>query len=242
MSWLPDAYTIQARLRPALLVALPGGLAVIAWFPEKFVGWGLLVGIATSFGLTALLAQLGRDQGKKKESQLFESWGGKPTTLMMRHRSRHFDSNTLQRYHQKLAALLPDLHLPSSEEEKADPEGADQVYESCARFLRERSRDKKKFPLVFDENSSYGFRRNLWGMKPVGIGLAIIGVLVCGVAIVWESFASIPAAAIGCLLVNLALLLWWLLWVKPDWVRLVADAYAERLLAVCEAIESEASE
>lgn len=40
MSWLPDAYTIQARLRPALLVALPAGLAVVAWFPEKFVGWG----------------------------------------------------------------------------------------------------------------------------------------------------------------------------------------------------------
>ena len=31
------------------------------------------------------------------------------------------------------------------------------------------SRDKAKYPLVFEENVNLGFRRNLWAMKPAAV-------------------------------------------------------------------------
>ena len=85
-----DTYTRRARLYPALLVALPLGLATLAWFPEGLAGWGTLWGLVTWSGATALLAQVGRDKGRVKEPGLFEQWGGKPTTRMLRHRHARF--------------------------------------------------------------------------------------------------------------------------------------------------------
>ena len=53
-----DPYIWKARLRPALLVILPPALALAAWFPEKFVGWELLIGVLGFCGATALLEHL----------------------------------------------------------------------------------------------------------------------------------------------------------------------------------------
>ena len=40
--------------------------------------------------------------------------------------------------------------------------------------LREATRDTSRFPLVFAENANYGFRRNLWGLRPIGTGVAVV--------------------------------------------------------------------
>ncbi len=41
-------------------------------------------------------------------------------------------------------------------------------------YLRENTRDKEKFGLVYAELIGYGFRRNLWGMKKLGVTLSIM--------------------------------------------------------------------
>ncbi len=234
-----DTYSLKARLWPVLLHFLPLGLAVIAWFPEKFAGWGLLLGIATPCGLTALLTELGRDQGKKKEPWLFERWGGMPTTQLLRHRDSTLDPNTKTRYHKKLGVLIPGIEMPSARKEKASPLAADQVYESCGRFLRERTRDKQRFPLVFKELVSYGLRRNLWGMKPSGLIVALIGLVASTVPVVTTLSDRVTPAAVVASLLSLFLLVWWALRISPDWVRLAGFAYARALLAACETLKPE---
>lgn len=234
-----DTYSLKARLWPVLLHFLPLGLAVIAWFPEKFAGWGLLLGVATPCGLTALLTELGRDQGKKKEPWLFERWGGMPTTQLLRHRDSTLDANTKTRYHKKLGVLIPDIQMPSPRKEKASPLAADQVYESCGRFLRQRTRDKQQFPLVFKELVSYGLRRNLWGMKPSGLLVALIGLVASIVPFVATLSDRVPPAAVVASILNLFLLVWWALRITPDWVRLAGFAYAHALLAACEILRPE---
>jgi len=89
-----DAYTVRARFAPALLVMFPIGLAIIAWFPAQFIGWGLLVGAAFWSGSTLLLAELGRDLGKQKQPTLYGLWGGAPTTQLLRHRDQQLDVHT----------------------------------------------------------------------------------------------------------------------------------------------------
>ncbi len=233
-----DKYTSQARLLPALIIVLPLGLVFAAWFPNESAGTGLLVGLLTTFGLTALLAQIGRDLGKQKEKHLFGIWGGVPTSRLLSHRHSKLSQPTLTRYHAKLRSLLPDLQIPTPDEERRDPTRADQVYESCVSYLREQTRDRKRYPLIFEENINYGFRRNLWAMKAAGLALAVLGLVVCAILLVshWIRSGSIPFLGATSLVTNTFLSVWWVFRIKPRWVRLAADAYAERLIGTVEVL------
>lgn len=231
-----DAYTIRARLAPALIVMLPLALCIIAWFPGKFLGLGLLLGAAVWCGATFLLAELGRDLGKEKEASLFAQWGGAPTTKMLRHRDRiSLELPTKQRYHRALTQLTG-LSFPSAQEEANKPEEADQQYKSAIRFLRQvTATDRERFRLVFQELINYGFRRNLWGLKPFGVTTSTLGFLVAfpALALDWARVGDqpTPLIVVG---VNGALFVIWATWITPSWVRTAAFAYAERLLAACD--------
>ena len=115
----------------------------MSWFPD-LSGIQAVVGIVAAAGFWALLAQLGRDGGKRKEPKLFNDWGGKPTTQLLRHRGTHLDTATKGRYREALSSLIAGINLPSAEAEAADWRSADDKYESCARFLREQTRDKAR--------------------------------------------------------------------------------------------------
>ncbi len=235
-----DAYSMRARLKPALLVVLPAGVTAIAMFPGIIAVWGILSGLAVWCGGTLLLAQMGRDLGKKKEQLLFSLWGGKPSIRMLRHRDAP-NITTLQRRHEKLKKLIVGIAIPASQEESADPSGADDVYNSCITYLRTMTRDAKKFPLLFEENCNYGFRRNLWGMKPIGIGLSVLGAIATSAFIIVEYFGrgrDVSQLLSISFVINLLFLLCWLFWFTPSWVRIPAEAYAERLLEVCDKINS----
>lgn len=231
-----DAYSLKARLKPALLVIVPAGVTVIALSPGLLSSWGILSGLIVWCGGTLLLSQMGRDMGKTKEPLLFSLWGGKPSTRLLRHRDTQ-NKTTLQRRHDKLKKLMPGIKMPTVQEESADPNSADGVYDSCIDYLRTMTRDVKKFPLVFEENCNYGFRRNLWGMKPIGIGLSTAGVIVSSTLIIVEYVVrgnEISSLVILSTAINLLFLLGWLFWFTPVWVKIPADAYAERLLEACE--------
>jgi len=239
-SWIEsnlDAYTIRARLRPALIVVLPVALVVLIFFPNDLTTLGLIVSVIVACGGTSLLSQIGRNRGKSKENFLYAQWeGGKPTTRILRH-STSTNSIILEQRHNKLKELFPSLKIPNISEEATLPEEADQVYDACIKLLIGKTRDKDKFPLVFEENCNYGFCRNLWGMKPLGITTSIIGLLV-SMGLIATNFyilkSTIPSFAIICSLLSFLLLFLWIFLFTPSWVKVAADAYAERLLESCE--------
>jgi hypothetical protein len=222
-----DIYVWKARRCPVLLAVLPVALAVLAAFPSA--DWKLMLPLFTFCGLFMLVGQVGRDRGSNLQDRLFASWGGKPTTVMLRHRESPFDETTLAKLHDWLAGVTG-VQKPSKRKESASPEDADQVYEAFVRHLRDATRDKAQYPLVFEENVSYGFRRNTWGLRPYGIAAAVVGTL--GAATNLFRFNSGPplGMAIAATTANGLLLLFWLFWVQPRWVRIPARAYAERLM------------
>jgi hypothetical protein len=234
-----DEYDRNARLKPALMVILPASLTIAGLGAGFSAAGGVLSGSLTAIGFTYVLAQLARDWGKRKEPQLFSAWDGKPTTAKLRHRNPAANPHTLGRYH-KIASRLIGKPLPTIAEEQADPRSADLIYESVGDCLREKTRDKKTFPLIFKELVSYGFRRNLWGMKPFGVVLACVCIAVQLVILTREILIQHPIAATPVLmtLANVLLLLGWLFIVGPNWVRVPADAYGDRLLAACTAIDA----
>jgi hypothetical protein len=228
-----DAYDVRARLYPTLLVVLPAALLTISIFPASLRGWSLLWGLFVWCGGTVLLAQIGRDPGKKKQTKLFNEWGGVPTIRILRY-SNTSNKELLIHRHKKLQSLIPDLKIPGEDEEIANPKKADAIYHTCTKFLRERTRDKDKFRLVFEENCNYGFRRNLWAMKPFGVSLSLIAFLIISYKILKSGIGNMLAAdpqVILCAIFCLLLFIFWLFCFTEKWVEIAADAYADRLLS-----------
>ena len=228
-----DKYTLNARLYPALIVFLPIGFTVAGFFPEKFSGFDFLIAILTTFGLSFFLENLARDQGKKKEDSLFRIWGGKPTTLMLCYKDTLIDQVSLSRYHLKLESLIAGVKLPTAEDEADNMKIDDTVCESCTSFLRENTRDQKKFPLIFAELVNYGFRRNLWAMKPAALIIVLISICSLGLPVLFGFIQARPIIIIT-LIMDVFLLVFWMFRINTEWIKVTAFDYAKQLLSACD--------
>jgi hypothetical protein len=126
--------------------------------------------------------------------------------------------------------------LPTESEEQASPTEADIVYRACSTFLRARTREESKFGLLFAENIEYGFRRNIRGLKPLGLPVAVIGLTLSTwkVAISAHGINDFPASAMVVTLLCLGLVAFWLFVVNDRYVTVAADTYAMQLLEACE--------
>jgi hypothetical protein len=173
-----DAYTMRARLVPAVIAGAPAFA-----FAAIFVSWGklglphLIAGTALTV-LFAAFADVARRRGRAIEPSLIAKMGGLPTTVTLRHRDLTYDAATKAGFHQFITAKLGQP-APTKEEEAADPEAADAYYVRGVTWLRENTRNTKKFDLLFNENASYGFRRNLLALKLSGFLLNGFIVIVC---------------------------------------------------------------
>lgn len=225
-----DPYARRARLAPICIVLLPLGILVGASAPE--IGWvsrlGALVG--TPAILAPLLIEFSRRAGKTAEPGLWRAWGGPPTTRLLRH-AGNANAALRREYHASLRRL--GLDVPTSEEEVADHSDAEERYEACVRFLRAKTYDAEKFPMVFKENVSYGFARNLWALRSWAIGIAAFALLVvlgsAAVALVHGARPGLEVAIAVPILVGLLSFHIWSL--TPDFVEASAESYAEQLLA-----------
>jgi hypothetical protein len=150
----------------------------------------------------------GRDRGKRKEAELYGLWGGKPSTVKLRHRDATINAHSKVRYHGNAHALMPGVKFPDPSEEGADAAAADSAYEEFGDVLCERTRDSSEFPLVFKEPINYGFRCKLWGWKREGIVLSRTAlVLLCGL-LVWSARRALPLTSlVGALIVDACILL-----------------------------------
>jgi hypothetical protein len=230
-----DAYTRRARLYPTLLAALPLSVFAIAVFPSVPGWWPKFAALFSASGFPVLVGQLGRSAGKRKEAALFEAWGGAPTTALLRHSSRR-NPFLVQRDHENLSSLLQ-KPFPTAEQEAQAPHDADALYETAVRLLRERTRDRKRFPLVFEEVANYGFRRNLWGLRQLGLWATVLSLAAAGVTLILmvTNALAVPAAPfLAVILLDILGLVLWLRVVSPDWVKESAFSYAEQLLASTE--------
>jgi hypothetical protein len=231
-----DSYALQARLQPALLVLFPATLLIAVWVPRLYsLGTGLL-GLAGTCGATVLMAHFARENGRRAEKRLYGLWGGKPTTLWLRRGDQNLDRLTKERYYTFLTDNVSGWNAPTEVQEQADPVSADMLYESAARWLLERTRDKEKYPLVFKELVSYGFRRNLYGIKAYGLAFLIACVVIQSslLYMFWGSPDRPVIAGIILLIADIVAVLVWTLVINSHWVHDSADAYARALLSSCD--------
>jgi hypothetical protein len=223
-----DQYSFRARLQPALLTLLPAAIAIFAWTGPGVKWQSALWTLFGTAGGTYFLAVLARNLGKKLEPGLWQSWGGAPTTQFLRHTG---SANPVmrERWHKNLSKLLG-KPFPTASEESANPMAADDIYSAAVKLQISKTRDTKKYHLLFKENIQYGFCRNLFAMKSTGMVIATLSLIFSISTAIWFIHIGDPkimpwicSAAIS------MFLYWWITVVNPAWVRQSANAYAERL-------------
>lgn len=225
-----DTYSYKARVLPVYFTLAPVVLLVATFVPA---GLKLPLGSAAALvfiPISVFLSQAGADFGKRLEKRLWQEWDGPPTTRFLRHGNAEFNEATRRRVHEKLRALK--LIVPTPEGQAKDRRTADTYLESCTEELIRRTRDRRKFPLVFKGLTDYGLRRNLLGLKPFGMAIALVGCVASGLA----SYERWPVAdehfdvAIVSGLICAALLFTWVSWVTKEGVKMMAERYARFLL------------
>ena len=233
MNNLIDRYVLSARVAPVAVVAFSLFLAISAWIP--FSQWPIkLLGGSAFLVLGAfVLAQLARDAGKAIEGPLWASWGGPPTVRMLRHRDTTIAPGTKSLLHRHLVDLGIVDRLPSESEERDNPNQADDAYLTCANWLRRKVlelKSKAPFDVVHSENISYGYRRNILGIKTYGLVILFSAFAVTVVAFFFHREPSIEFC--GIVVVGAYLIFG----VTEAALKRAADEYSKRLLDAAQSL------
>ncbi|MCK1577755.1 hypothetical protein [Bradyrhizobium sp. 174] len=174
-----DSYAIKARYYPALLATIPS-LAALA----ILISWGRF-GLTTIIGSAAMpvlvfaSADIARRLGKRTEEQIYAECGGKPSVMMLRYSDNTFDTTSKAQYRAFLGTKIQQP-VPVDNAEQRDVKAGDSFYERAGAWLRENTRNTKKFSILFAENITYGFRRNLFGLKWPALALNLALMLLSG--------------------------------------------------------------
>jgi hypothetical protein len=70
------------------------------------------------------------------------------------------------------------IRLPDRAEEEGESAAALRVYTRAVARLRELTRDHAVYPRVWDELKNYGFARNSYGLKPIGLVVSVLSLAV----------------------------------------------------------------
>jgi hypothetical protein len=136
----------------------------------------------------------------------------------------------------KVTAKIDNIALPTKEEEEQNLLKADEIYDSCTKYLISKTRDTTKYNLLFKENTSYGFRRNLWGMKTWAIVILFVSTIVHLILATdfFSNYSFKPNKDAYLYVGFLMVFIFWIFIVTPNWIRIVADEYAKRLYETLE--------
>ena len=230
-----DAYDMQARYAPAVFAISPLLIVALAAIPSlaetKLASGSLAAVIIIAFGFVA--RGVGRAAGHARQANLFASWGGMPTTAMLRFRDDRLNPITKQVYRDRLTRLGPKFPIPDEEEEKRGHAEAEVKIAAAMDEIR-RLAKKKEAKTVHRENINYGAARNALGLKSYGLGSCALAVVTLCVEIALREQKLPTPLDLVELLAIVSIGATWVFAFTPQRVCHHAEAYA---LALFEAID-----
>ncbi len=103
------------------------------------------------------------------------------------------DRYTKQRYFKWLNGKCTGLNLPNTLEAQVDSEDLCEKIKSASNFMREYTRDRKKYNQVYNDNVAYGFARNIVAIKIAGLVFSLISLISNGLILCFFSLTD-PAS------------------------------------------------
>ncbi|MZF84256.1 hypothetical protein [Streptomyces sp. SID5643] len=238
-----SAYERKARLTPGMLGIAPVTITLVALglkaYPAVPVALGVLSVTVGGYALSVLVGNAGR----RAQDRMYERWGGRPTTQLLR--TRDESSNPRQRdiWRQAIEEVTG-VQLLSKRREAANSVAADHAIEAATDQVRYLGQDPR-FPMVANENAAYGFERNMWGFRWVGRYVALVCLAVIGLTCLlarYTSFHVSAGAAISGAVINVMILTGWCLFPSEERAKEAGFRYARQLLhAVTQVSRTESS-
>lgn len=231
-----DDYDRFARFLPVVTVTSPIAVGVTVVTGVDVNAWLMLVPVPVIMSLSILFASLAANSGLRTQKRLWQEWDGPPTTRYLRHRNCEYQQKTKSRLHEHMSSL--GFTVPSPEVETTDPDSADDEYEAYVKELRSRTRDPRRFPLVRSYLKQYGFSRNLYAIRRVGVAIAVT-TAVFGVAYTLANpleFTKIMALS-PIWVFSIAMAYTLLFHVNAEMVKTNAERYAEFLFEATNRLE-----
>lgn len=227
-----DSYQLKAGLTPAIVTLLPLFPIIFYCVPGINSITDFAFPIIILSALLYILASICRTLGHNKEKKLFNTWGGKPTSVLLRQTNSTIDCQTKARYYSTIQNLLPDLHLPTKSEEEADLEKCDEIYDSVSKYLRANTRGAEH-QLLKCENEDYGMWRNIYGLKCLSIWIAVIAIPIY-LTLMIMGLLSYTFSGFG-IAMSLCEIAFQVFVVRERMIKVHAFRYAERLLETLDA-------
>ena len=231
-----DTYSLQARVFPAILAGLPVLALLFVIVPWDHFGLPHVTAGVMGAILLWAFADVARRTGKHVQARL-----GTGTTPELWHRDNpDITAGAKDRYRAFVAKQIK-LPVPSAEQEEEEPARANDFYDTAGNWLREHTRNRKKFSILFSENVTYGYRRNLLGLKPLALTINAFVLLVCGTVLHFKPpyFAQLPNIDEKLVIVAVAGVLhsaYMFFAVGPAAVREASRTYGRQLILSCEAL------
>lgn len=231
-----DAYDRTARLAPAYIALFPISVLVVALFGGED-WWDRIVALLIAAGLPILLADMVRHIGKSKQIELWERWGGSPTTQLLRHHPAtgnavRNNNHTLRGVRRAHVERITGLALPTAGDERKRKKKADEVYDAAIALVRPRANERS---LVARENRLYGFWRNLYGGRGFVALMGLLGVMSSVALYLFDHFDTYSVALGWVVLDGIVGIAWMILaWrvITEEAVKRAANNYATEVMQV----------
>ena len=222
--WL-DPYDLKARIVPGLLIVFP--ILIDALYSAPVLSnWSVFAASSVcGFALVYSLGLLARDLGDRIQEELWESWGGAPSTRFLRYRDGTFGENLKNLI---WVGIVAEFSVPplTAEQEAMNPALADKEIADIFKRVRHYLRDKDANGLWKTHNIEYGFYRNLLGSRVPWLIVAITSTAFAVVFALRTGSTPInPASLLNLVASVCAIYLGWA--ILPGATKRAAEQYAE---------------
>jgi hypothetical protein len=164
--WLAglDGYDVTVRLLPGALVVAPLVAVGVAAGVRANPVVTIVIGLVGLGGISFALRAWVRSRGKLIEEQLEDERDGLPTRHALRVGGEAWSPAQRAKWR---AAVAETTNMSLEDDDEIDAAVMD---------LRSRTRDAERYALVDAERRSYGYERNLLGVRRAGIATSLLSV------------------------------------------------------------------
>ena len=225
-----DAYNLRVRLSIGLILMAPFIISIYLLVPNASNFPFTFMILIMCFGLCNLLMSISRFLGRRATAKCFPEL--MPAQQMLMPEDMTLDPITKKRYYKFFTSNLKGLSFSK------EVTTATNSCKSAIGWLIAQTRDAEKFPLIKEETINYGFCKNLYGLKSLGICTSsFLTILEVGILAAkyhlqfgYVEYSDLIASA----MVSFAVTIVWIFFVTKEWVIDCGYRYARTLLSACD--------
>lgn len=226
-----NLYNLRARLSVVILLLAPLILQLYFMFPQFRELSTTIIVISVGLSLSNVVMIYSRLLGVNAMKKCFPDL--MPAQQFLLPSSNKLDSVTKNRYYKFFSKNLEDFVVSNSDEAMRN------TVSSAVTWLISQTRSETDFPLIYEENMNFGFSYNLLGLKPFGIILTSIVLLInvylyCSISNCNIILNVNTISIIYFLIIDVNFLFMWIFIINKKLVKNCANKYARALLAACD--------